>query len=154
MPGHFKEKAMIRRLAAVVCLATFPAMAGEIRCPDLATAVQVGSCPSEEELKISFNGYCGDNARIYDKGGDVTCVTFENYRKLKDIALWEAGDFQGYLHCSRSAEAHKATKLFGMKALRAGKITRVICTYDDGDEMTLRTRSECTVEGNVAVCKD
>ncbi|WP_173981698.1 hypothetical protein [Magnetospirillum sp. SS-4] len=145
---------MIRRLAAILCVATFPAMAGEVACPDLATAVQVGDCPTEKELMTGFNGYCSDNARIYDKGDGDTCHSLDNYKKLKDTALWEAGDFQGYLHCATPAETRKNSKLFGIKVLRTTKITRVICTYDNGEEMTLRTRAECTVQGKTAMCKD
>ncbi len=145
---------MIRRLAAILCLIAGPVLAGDVNCPDRSTVIQVGNCPTEDELKIGFNGYCSDNARMYDKDNGDTCVTYDNYKKLKDIALWEAGEFQGYLHCSRSAEAHKAAKLFGVKVLRTGKLTRVVCAYDDGEEMTLRTRAECSAEGNKAVCKD
>lgn len=47
------------------------AMAAAVACPDLATAVQVGACPAEEELKYTFTGYCSDDARAYKGDTDV-----------------------------------------------------------------------------------
>ncbi|MDO8605261.1 MAG: hypothetical protein Q7R40_01875 [Phaeospirillum sp.] len=144
---------MIRRFAFALCVLSAPAFAGDVACPDMAAAVQVGACPTEEELNWGYTGYCGDNARLYDKEGD-TCVNPENYRKLKDVSLWEAGEFQGYLHCSLAPEAHKASKPAGIAIRKAGKITRVTCSYDGGQEMTLRTRAECTQTGDKASCKE
>ncbi|OAN53193.1 hypothetical protein A6A04_14670 [Paramagnetospirillum marisnigri] len=148
---------MIRYAFTFCCLLSLPALAGEVACPDMATAVQVGDCPSEAELKWGFDGYCGDNARIYDKSnpdGD-TCVSMDNYKKLKNVALWEAGEFQGYLHCSRSAEQHKSAKLQSVGlAPRQGRINRVVCSYDGGDDMTLRIRADCKMEGGKAICAE
>ncbi|RAU23122.1 hypothetical protein CU669_02860 [Paramagnetospirillum kuznetsovii] len=147
---------MIRRLAMLTCLFAFPALGGEISCPDMSSAVQVGQCPSEQELKWGYDGYCGDNARLYDKSnpdGD-TCVSMDNYRKLKDVALWEAGEFHGYLHCSRPVEQHKSAKLVQLGVGKIGSMTRVVCSYDGGDDMTLRLRADCVAKDGKAVCKD
>jgi hypothetical protein len=40
-----------------------PAMAGTVACPDLEKAVQIASCPAEEELKYTYTGYCSDDGR-------------------------------------------------------------------------------------------
>jgi hypothetical protein len=41
------------------------AMGATLPCPDLQTAVQVAACPSDEELKYTFMGYCSDDAKAY-----------------------------------------------------------------------------------------
>jgi hypothetical protein len=144
---------MIHRLVLCACLATLPisaAWAEQVSCPDLSQAVQVGDCPSEEQLKYSYAGYCSDDARMYDKDNGNTCVTLEDFKKLKNHALWETGDFQGYLHCGRTPEQTRALKLTEVKVAPAGKLTRVVCTYEDGAQMVLRTRRACTqVEGKI-----
>lgn len=147
---------MIRRLAVLTCLIALPAFAGEISCPDMSSAVQVGQCPTEAELKWGFDGFCGDNARLYDKSnpdGD-TCVSMDNYKKLKDVALWEAGEFQGYLNCARSVDQHKAAKLVQLGVGRIGSMTRVVCSYEGGDDLSQRLRAECAVKDGKAICKD
>lgn len=144
---------MIRRLAFVLSLVSLPAMASEITCPELSAAQQVGTCASEQELKWGFTGYCSDNQRLYDKAED-TCLSEEHYKKLKDVSLWEAGEFQGYLHCSQPAETIKASKFKHIGAIRIGAMTRVVCTYDNGLDLTYRTKAPCTIEGDKAVCKD
>lgn len=111
---------------ALGCVAAFPVLAGEIACPDLATAVQVATCPSEEELKYTYTGYCADNARLYGKDKD-TCATYENYRKLKNVAMWESADgaFHAYLSCDLAPAAIKAAKPRRVEVGKAGKLTRV-----------------------------
>lgn len=146
------ETVMLRRLALFLCLAASPALAEDIACPDLSTARQVGDCPSEEQLKYSYAGYCSDDARMYDKDGGNTCVTLDDFKKLKNHALWETGDFQGYLHCGRSPEQTRALKLTGMKIAPAGTLTRLVCDYEGGAMMVLRTRRACTLNGDKAVC--
>jgi hypothetical protein len=145
---------MIRAAAILACLLAVPAAAAEFTCPDMAGAVQVGSCPNEQELKWGFTGYCSDNARIYDKDGNDICTAFEKYREAKNISLWEAGEFQGYLSCARPAESLKAARLEELRAGKLGSITRVVCTYEGGVQMVLRTRAQCRVEGDKAVCVD
>ena len=90
------------------------ASAAEISCPDLGKAVQVAPCPSEEELRYTFNGFCSDNSRLYAKDMD-TCVSYQNYRQVKNIALWEAagGEFQAYLSCDLAPAAIQAAKRTG-----------------------------------------
>ena len=86
------------------------AHAEALACPTLSTATQVQPCPTEDELKHTYTGYC-DNARLY--GRDVlTCASFENYKEVKNVALWEAegGKFDGYLSCNVDAASIKASR--------------------------------------------
>jgi hypothetical protein len=134
---------------ALCCAITLPAIAGDIACPDLATAVQVATCPGEEELKYTYTGYCGDNARLYGKDKEV-CESYTSYRKLKNVALWESadGEFQAYVSCDMTPAAIKAAKPKRMAVGLAGKLTRVACDY--GSEITFahRTRAQCQVVGD------
>ncbi len=132
------------------CAAALPAAAKDVACPDLASAVQVASCPSEEELRYTFMGYCSDNARMYSK--DDNCASYETYRKLKNIALWESadGEFQAYVSCDLSPAITKAAQPQKISVGKAGKLTRLACDYGEGIVFTYRTRAQCTVSGDGA----
>ena len=124
-----------------------PAQAQSMSCPGLTDAVQVAACPSEEELRYTFLGFCGDGARLY--GGDVlTCATFENYRAAKNYALWESADgqFSGYLSCNVAADTIHASKAQRMHAQRKGNLSRLICDYDNEHRLIHRTKAICKVE--------
>lgn len=142
----------MKRLVFALLLVATPALAEDVTCPDLSQAVQVGDCPSEAQLKYSFGGYCGDDSRMNDKGSDKTCTSLDEFKKLKNHALWEAGEFQGYLHCSRSPQETRALKLQNLSVAPAGKLTRVVCTYENGAMMVMRTRRACQQQGDKAVC--
>lgn len=143
----------------------FPALAsaGEVSCPDLAKAVQVAPCPSEEELQYTFNGFCSDNSRLYAKDMD-TCVSYQNYRKVKNIALWEAagGEFQAYLSCDLASATIQAARARGITTSKVARLTRVACDYGEGIVFVHRTHAACKVEGGsecvgaacMADCKD
>lgn len=126
-----------------------PAFADRIACPDPAAAVQVATCPSEEELKYTFMGYCSDNARLYAKDTD-TCASYENYRKLKNVVLWESADgaFQAYVSCDLPMGELRKLKPLSMSVTRQGKLTRLACNYADGVTFTYRTKTECKVQGD------
>lgn len=131
-----------------------PAAAADIACPDLAGAAQVAACPTDDELKYTFMGYCGDNARLYGQDA-ITCTSLENYKKLKNIALWEVagGDFQGYVSCDLDPAAVKAAKAVRVmigKVDKSGKLTRVACEYEHGITFAHRTRAACKVAGDGA----
>ncbi len=136
------------------------ASAGPLACPDLAGAVQVGGCPTDAELQYTFTGYCSDNARMYDKS-DPVCNSFESYRRLKNVALWESADghFHGYLSCDLAENTIKAARASAVAVSRKGNLTRVICSYPDNITLVHRSRQNCTVEGdgncaaNPAACK-
>lgn len=136
---------------ALGCACALPAAAGEVACPDLAAAVQVATCPSEEELRYTYTGYCSDNARLYGKD-EETCASFDNYRKLKNVAMWESvdGAFHGYLSCDLTPAAIKAAKPRRVEVGKAGKLTRVACDYGDGIVFAHRTRAACKPAGDGA----
>jgi hypothetical protein len=138
---------------ALLLSATLPsAKAATLSCPDLATAVQVGTCPTDEELKYTFTGYCSDDARAYRGETDV-CTDFQRYRKMKNVAMWESADgvFDAYVSCELPNDALKAGKLLGMRVGRQGKVTQLICSFGNGVSFTYRTRDQCTV-GSSADC--
>ncbi len=136
-------------LLLVFVLPVNPAFAETISCPDLAQAVQVGACPSEEELRYTYTGYCSDNARMYDMKDDV-CSSFGNYRTLKNVVLWESSDgaFSGYLSCDLEASTVKSAPVATLAIARKGNMTRVVCTYGDGVTLSLRTKQSCRAEGD------
>lgn len=148
-------------IALVLTLgAALPALAESLACPDPAAAVQVATCPSEEELKYTFIGYCSDNARMYGKDTD-TCASYQNYRKLKNVALWESKDgaFQAYVSCDLPAGTLKNLKPASIAVTKQGKLTRLACSYPEGVTFTYRTKAQCKVQGdgncaaNPAACK-
>jgi len=141
-----------------------PAAAATVACPpDLAAAVQVASCPAEEELRYTFAGYCSDDGRAYKGYKEETdvCTDYQAYRKLKNVALWESadGNFSAYVSCDRPPAQVKAAKVASVRVARQGKMTLLVCGYGDGLNFTWRTRAECKVEPgadcavNPASCK-
>lgn len=129
--------------------AVLPAIAGPIACPDPAKAVQVAACPSEEELRYTFMGYCGDDRRLYASDAD-TCASYENYRKQKNVALWESADgaFQAYLSCDLPPDALKHLKPVSIAVTRLGKMTQLSCSYGENVTFTHRTKAQCQVQGS------
>lgn len=150
-----KLPALLLGLASVL-----PALAATVSCPDLKTAVQVGACPAEEELKYTFTGYCSDDAKAY-KGETDVCTDYRRYRKLKNVALWESADgvFNAYVSCDLPPEAVKGARASAVRVGKQGKITQLVCGYGEGISFTWRTRAECKVAGgadcsaNPAACK-
>lgn len=131
----------------LVLAAAPPVMATTVSCPDLATAVQVGACPSEEELRYTFGGYCSDDARTYRNENDV-CADYQRYRKLKNVALWEAadGNFNAYVSCDRPAAEIKGAKVSSVRVGKQGKMTLLVCGYAEDINFTHRTRAACKIE--------
>jgi hypothetical protein len=143
----------MRRLLPVLLLLPVFATAAHaetVACPDLAQAALVGTCPSEEELQFTFNGYCSDNARIYNWQEEQVCTDYPLYRRLKNVVLWEAGkgDFQGYLSCDLTQQRIKAAKPARISVETKGKLTRVVCSYGEGITFAYRTKARCKVEGS------
>jgi hypothetical protein len=147
-------------VAVALLLGATSTVAGTLSCPDPSTAVQVGTCPTEKELQYTYTGYCGDNARLYDKD-KITCATYDNYRRAKNVALWESrdGEFHAYLSCDLPKNALKDAKAERVSVNRQGKLTRVVCAYGEDITFVHRAKSECRVEGdgncvaNPAACK-
>lgn len=151
-----------RALAAALLLMLAPAgaaLAQTLSCPPLASAVQAGACPSDEDLRTGYTGYCSDNRRLYAADAD-TCTNLENYRRLKNVALWEAGPdgaWQGYLSCELPRERLHAAPAKRISVSRQGTVTRVACHYgDDGNSLLLahRTKARCTVLAEPACAAD
>lgn len=117
-----------------------------LSCPDPATVTRVGACPTEEELRYTFTGFCSSNERLYGRDAEV-CSSFEQYRQVKDVVLVESadGEFQGYLSCRLDPKALQGLKPSGVAATRRGSLTRVVCSYPDGVTLVHRTKSSCTV---------
>ena len=140
-------------LALFAASLSFSAVAANFSCPDLAGAVQVNACPTEEELKFTYNGYCSDNAKAYANQTD-SCIRYEDYRQMKNTARWESkdGEFDGYVSCELPASEFKALKATSLKVVQQGKLTKLVCSYDKGIRLTHRTRANCTVANAQATC--
>jgi hypothetical protein len=123
------------------------ASAETLVCPDLATIVQVGACPAEEELQHTFDGYCSDNARLYDKG-DSICPHYDRYRDLKNVSLWETRDgrFDGYVPCNPAKAGLSGARANDVKIANQGSITRVVCGYTSGVVLSHRTKAKCVAD--------
>jgi hypothetical protein len=139
---------------AIACLLVLASIVADsaaetLSCPKLAGAVQVGSCPSEAELKYTFTGYCSDNRRMYEQNTSV-CTDYQAYRKLKNVAQWESADgiFSAYLSCDLAAETIKAMPVSKIAASQQGKISLLTCSYGEGISFSRRSRQQCTVTGN------
>lgn len=117
-----------------------------IVCPEASGLVQVGACPSEEELQFTFNGYCSDNARMFDKPEEQLCTDYALYRSLKNHARYETADgrFDGYISCELKTPLAKA-RAVRIKVDKQGKVTRFACGYDNGANLTYRTRGKCVL---------
>jgi hypothetical protein len=141
---------MIRALSLpwLIALGALPATvaAQQLSCPTPATLVQVAPCPTPEQLRTGYIGYCSDNARMYGADRD-TCSSFENYLRLKNAARWESTDgaFQGYLSCELPAGAVASLTPGAMSIARQSNVTRVMCRYGDASTLTYRTKARCTL---------
>ena len=138
---------LVVTVGVLFMVAALPAaMAATLVCPDVAKAVQVGTCPSDEELKHTFTGYCSDDAKAYNGETDV-CTDFQRYRQLKNVALWESADgvFDAYVSCELPKDTLKRTQLTGAKVTQQGKLTLLTCSYGQGVNFVYRTRAQCTL---------
>lgn len=144
---NFRQLSRAILLAAVSLSAT----AATLSCPDLASAVQVNSCPTDEELKHTYSGFCSDTAKAYANQTD-SCIRYEDYREMKNVALWESKDgvFSGYVSCDLSADKRKASKATEMNVVRQGKLNKLVCSYSNGINFTYRTKGACAVENETA----
>jgi len=144
-----KTRLLVLALLAVPL--TSAVMAAGVACPDLASAVQVGACPAEEELKYTFTGFCSDDAKSY-KGETGICSDYQKYRALKNVALWESADgvFNAYVSCDLPPASVKAAKASGVRVGKQGKMTQLVCSYGEHVRFTWRTRAECKVDGTAA----
>lgn len=150
---------MIRALSLTwllaLCALPATAVAQQLSCPAPATLVQVAPCPTPEQLRAGFIGYCSDNARMYGADRD-TCSSMDNYLRLKNVARWESsdGEFQGYLSCQPGTGAAALLAPAVMSIARQGNVTRVVCRYGDAATLTYRTKARCTLHDAAACAAD
>jgi len=128
-----------------------PAWAEKVyTCPDISKSAKVGGCTSDDELKRMFSISCGwedykkDNPHAAGK-----CMNFSIFKKVKNTALWESGDgrFDGYLSCDKKESEIKASKLVKISTAQSKDMNRVICSYEGGSKLVLRTRELCEIPG-------
>ena len=148
---------ILRRLALAFALAILGlgASAADLSCPDLATLVQVNACPTEEELQYTYTGYCSDNAMAYANKTD-SCVRYEDYRKLKNLARWESKDgrFDGYVSCDLPLAQWQGAKPTAITLASQGRINKLVCGYPQGINFTYRTRESCVIADARACATD
>ncbi len=155
-----KRNFLLGALGALGALLSLPVAASELSCPDMAALVQVNGCPTEEELQYTYTGYCSDDSMAYS-GKTDPCVRYADYRKLKNVALWESADghFDGYVSCDLPEAQWRKLRPTGIELAMKGKIARIVCTYPQGIALTHRTRENCTVAdaqacaANPAACR-
>lgn len=142
-------------LALIVASLSLSAAAAQFSCPDLAGAVQVNACPTEEELQFTYTGYCSDNAKAYANQTD-SCIRYEDYRQMKNTARWESkdGEFDGYVSCDLPASQFKALQATSLKVVQQGKLTKLVCTYPKGINFTYRTKQTCRIDNEKACATD
>ena len=77
------------------------------------------------------------------------CKNYSVFRKAKNTALWESedGQFSGYLSCDKKENEIKASKLIKISIGQKREWDRVICTYEGGEKLVLRTREACEIPG-------
>ncbi|MBF0249118.1 MAG: hypothetical protein HQL35_00665 [Alphaproteobacteria bacterium] len=146
--------------AALACLAlaaAAPAEAGETRfaCPDLTKGVKLGDCPSEQEMKDSYNASCPE---ALQKSG--ACPEFGSYMVLKSKALWSVfssgQEFLPYISCLISEEKVRASKPIGVrvKCDTATERCKALCEYDNDVYVELRFAGMCHTDTGEAIdCK-
>lgn len=123
-------------------------------CPDIAQAKQVGDCPSDEEMKRMFMSSCGlSDTKGENPHAKGLCKNFVMFSKAKNTALWESGDgeYMGYITCDQPAAKIKAGKLIKVSLGQKGVMDRIICGYEGGAELVLRTRQTCEIPGAIII---
>lgn len=133
----------------LLAAASTSSAAETLSCPDLATAVRVGNCPSETDLQYTFTGYCSDNRRMYEQDTGA-CTDYQEYRRQKNLALWESADgsFEAYLSCDLPVEAIKTARAVRISSSKQKAISLLTCSYGEGISFTYRSRLLCTIAGD------
>jgi hypothetical protein len=137
----------LRRLGTLALLLTaFASHAQTLSCPQPGQLRQINACPTEEQLRANFHGFCGDDSKAY-QGQTGPCSDYQVFRRLKNTALWESADgaFDGYLSCETASPASALPPLSGVRVEKKGPITALVCQYGPDTQLTHRTRKACTV---------
>lgn len=147
--------ALLNLAALALAISGAPVAAANFFCPSVTKVVQVGTCPSEEDLRYTYHGFCSDNQRMYDRKTEG-CIDYRQYREMKNTSLWESadGEFQAYLSCEAPASKRAAARAVKVAVSTKGGITQVVCTYDQGFSFTRRSRDRCTALPEAACATD
>lgn len=139
-------QSLLRRAPLALLLAATVSHAQTLSCPSQEQMRQVNACPTEEQLRSHFNGFCSENSNAY-QGKTGPCTDYQEFRRLKNTALWESADgaFDGYLSCDSKTPAIGKSNLTRMLSTQKGSITSVMCLYGSDVVLTHRTRKTCTV---------
>lgn len=127
-----------------------------LACPSLATAQQLGTCPSEQDLRIAYRASCPE---FMEKRGE--CKPFKGFAMAKNTALWSvmggSEEFMAYVSCAKSnaeVTTSKPVSIEAKCALKSGRC-EARCTYDSGVTFSLRVKGACqTATGEKITCKD
>ncbi len=117
-------------------------------CPDISQARQVGDCSSEEELIRMFASACGPRTMPgEDPDATEQCKSFEKFKQRKNTALWESADggYMGYVTCNRPAAKIKKAKFLSINLGTKRVMDKIICSYEGGVNLILRTRESCQI---------
>lgn len=136
----------LRRAPLALLLAATVSHAQTLSCPPLDQMRQVNACPTEEQMRAHFSGFCSESSNAY-QGKTGPCTDFQEFRRLKNTALWESVDsaFDGYLSCETPVSSTQKSNLTRMLLTQKGSITSVTCLYGSNVVLTHRTRKTCTV---------
>ncbi len=133
-----------------ITLATFSQVwaAGPIPCPDISEAIQIGACPTEEELQVMFKNGCGAERAPGAKNPEL-CDSYAEFKRRKNTALWESadGEFMGYLSCTIPASKIRSARPVSVAISHKDGLNTVSCIYQGGIKFALRTRSVCRIPG-------
>ncbi len=144
-----KYRASSLVVGAAALLLSGPTLAGNlVQCPDLSQAQQLGDCPVESEVKRLFKISCDFEGDPNAKNPEL-CDSYKEYKRRKFNALWESADqeFMGYVNCSLPAAEVKKGKPTGVAVSQKNGLHKVVCSYDTGARLTMRTRKVCQVPG-------
>lgn len=154
---------MRKILAAAVLLAALalPAATAQadgtkaFACPDLSTAEQLGSCPSEEEIMRNYRVDCPPHL---ERAGD--CMPFQLFAMRKNKAIWAVmsggEEFLPYVSCGIPVDTVKGSKAVSLRvSCRASGRCQMLCGYENDITLRLRFKGKCTTatEGKID-CKE
>jgi len=143
----------LRRLGPLaLLLAALGSQAQTLSCPPPEQLRQINACPTEEQLRANFHGFCGDDSKAY-QGQTGPCSDYQVFRRVKNTALWESTDgrFDGYLSCEAASPATALPPLSAVRVEKKGAITALVCQYGPDAQLTHRTRKACTVPAACAI---
>ncbi|HEY9080768.1 hypothetical protein [Magnetovibrio sp.] len=125
-----------------------PAADVDLACPDLTRAEQLGTCPTEQELRDQYRTTCPE---FMEKRGE--CKPFEVFARTKNKALWAAisgeEEFLSYMSCTQPSDRVKTAKAVSVEAKCDPQTGRcnALCRYEHDIAFTLRIKGICKTAG-------